>query len=218
MSIRSVSLNEVVVSEKPTHIIVYNGDDSSVSDMKKHFDLMAAQISALVAKVGTLELKVAALDLNPAKYLARPSPFFGSSVAPELTGMEVQRLSVEVDPKETFKELVETMRVIHPSEQDKQIVGGLRRNLNPPVITGEDEAEAEAEAEEEEEAELEEEEEDDGEAVSLEMFQYNGITYYRDSENSVYKVDNDGDVDDTPIGVWNEAKQKIIKYKYYTSV
>lgn len=200
MSIRSVSLNEVSVSDKPTHIIVYNGDDSVVSEMKKQMEFMNAQITSLLAKV-------TALESNPVKYLARPSPFFGSSVAPELAGMEVQRLSPQVDPKETFKEVVETMRIIHHPVNDTPF------QRSSSEAEAEDEAEpdlddeAEVEAEEEAEAEAEEE------AVSLEEFTYKGETYYKDSENSVYQVDQDGDVDDTPIGMWNEQKQKIIKYK-----
>ena len=197
MSIRSVSLNEVSVSDKPTHIIVYNGDDSVVSEMKKQMEFMNSQIASLLAKV-------TALESNPVKYLARPSPFFGSSVAPELAGMEVQRLSPQVDPKETFKEVVETMRIIHHP---------LPAN-DTPFQRSNAEAEAEAEAEVEDEAEAEAEAEElEEEAVSLEEFTYKGETYYKDSENSVYQIDDDGDVDDTPIGMWNEQKQKIIKYK-----
>ena len=74
--------------------------------------------------------------------------------------------------------------------------------------------EVEEEAEDtEEEAEEEEEEEEEGEAKELEEFEYKGVTYYKDSENQVYKMDEDGDLDDTPIGVWNEEKQKLLKYK-----
>lgn len=213
MSIRSVSLNEVSVSEKPTHIIVYNGDDSVVSEMKKQMEFMNSQIATLLAKV-------TALESNPVKYLARPSPFFGSSVAPELAGMEVQRLSPQVDPKETFKEVVETMRIIHHPSNDTPF----QRSTDMPVeaeadeyAEADEEAEAEEEVEDEDEAEAEAEaeveEELEEEAVSLEEFTYKGETYYKDSENSVYQVDEDGDVDDTPIGMWNEQKQKIIKYK-----
>jgi hypothetical protein len=208
-----VSLNEVSVSDKPTHIIVYNGDDSVVSEMKKQMEFMNSQITNLLAKV-------TALESNPVKYLARPSPFFGSSVAPELAGMEVQRLSPQVDPKETFKEVVETMRIIHHPVNDTPF----QRSSSEAEPDLEDDAEVEpdleddAEVEDEAEAEVEDEaeaeaEEVEEEAVSLEEFTYKGETYYKDSENSVYQVDQDGDVDDTPIGMWNEQKQKIIKYK-----
>ena len=77
----------------------------------------------------------------------------------------------------------------------------------------EEEVEGEEEAEgEEEEAEGEEEEEEEEDAVELDEFEYKGVTYFKDSENQVYQVDADGDLDDTPIGVWSEEKGKILKY------
>jgi hypothetical protein len=38
------------------------------------------------------------------------------------------------------------------------------------------------------------------------------VTYFKDPENQVYQVDADGDLDDSPIGIWNEEKQKVLKY------
>jgi len=70
----------------------------------------------------------------------------------------------------------------------------------------EEEEEVEEEVEEEEEEEVEEEQE-----LELESFVYkrNGKTYYRDPENNVYQDDEDGNLIDTPIGVWNEITQRI---------
>ena len=81
----------------------------------------------------------------------------------------------------------------------------------------EEEAEAEAEdAEGAEEAEVEEEAEDaegaEEQALELTEFEYKGVTYFRDPENQVYQVDADGDLDDSPVGIWNEEKQKVLKY------
>jgi hypothetical protein len=63
-------------------------------------------------------------------------------------------------------------------------------------------------AEEEAEEEVEEEAEEEAE-VQLEEFEYKGSTYYRDGDNNVYMADEDGELVDEPIGVWNEAKQRI---------
>jgi hypothetical protein len=76
-----------------------------------------------------------------------------------------------------------------------------------------DQEEQEVDEEEEaEEEEAEEEEEEAEEAVEYEEIQYKGVTYYKDSENQVYVLDADGDLDDTPVGVWNEEKKKVLKY------
>ncbi len=74
----------------------------------------------------------------------------------------------------------------------------------------EEEVEEEEVEEEVEEEEVEEEEEAE-EELELESFVYkrNGKTYYRDPENNVYQDDEDGNLIDTPIGVWNEATQRI---------
>jgi hypothetical protein len=80
---------------------------------------------------------------------------------------------------------------LHPLDQEEQ----------------EEQEQEEQEVEEEEEEEVEEEE-----AMELTEFEYKGATYYRDAENQVYQKDEDGDLDDDPIGVWNESKQKVLKY------
>ena len=76
-----------------------------------------------------------------------------------------------------------------------------------------DKADAEELVEEDEEVEVAEEEaeeevEEEAE-VQLEEFEYKGSTYYRDGDNNVYMADEDGELVDEPIGVWNEAKQRI---------
>jgi hypothetical protein len=75
-------------------------------------------------------------------------------------------------------------------------------------------AEAEGEVEDTEgaEAEVEEAQEEEEQALELTEFEYKGVTYFRDSENQVYQVDADGDLDDSPVGIWNEEKQKVLKY------
>jgi hypothetical protein len=79
-----------------------------------------------------------------------------------------------------------------------------------PVQDGEEQEEEEEE--EEEDSSAQEEEEAEEEAVEYEEIEYKGVTYYKDSENQVYVLDADGDLDDTPVGVWNEEKKKVLKY------
>ena len=62
---------------------------------------------------------------------------------------------------------------------------------------------------EEEVLEEEEEVEEEAQEVELEEFIYKKKTYYKDGENQVYQMDSDGNLDDSPIGVWNEQTQRI---------
>jgi flagellar biosynthesis GTPase FlhF len=82
------------------------------------------------------------------------------------------------------------------------------------VVTEEAEEEEGLEAEEEEaEEETEEEAEEEAEEVELEEFEYKGSTYYRDGEGNVFMTDEDGELMEDPIGIWSEAKQRIVVKK-----
>ena len=72
----------------------------------------------------------------------------------------------------------------------------------------EEQQEVEVDADAEEDAQEEEEQQEE-----LTEFEFKGVTYWRDSENQVYKVDDDGDLDDTPIGLWSSEKNKILKFQ-----
>ena len=80
------------------------------------------------------------------------------------------------------------------------------------VEVEEEEVEVEEVEVEEEEEEVEEEEEEEEEALELDEFEYKGVTYFRDAENKVYQIDTDGDLDDTPIGIWSVEKGKVLRY------
>jgi hypothetical protein len=54
------------------------------------------------------------------------------------------------------------------------------------------------------------EEEDAESEEQLTEFVYKKTTYYRDSENKVYSVDEEGDLISQPIGIWDETTKKIL--------
>jgi hypothetical protein len=61
---------------------------------------------------------------------------------------------------------------------------------------------------EEEEAQEEEAQEEE----ALEPFDFQGKEYYKDAENNVYTANEEGEVDETPVGRWVEKRQTI---KFY---
>ena len=75
-----------------------------------------------------------------------------------------------------------------------------------PVLLPEPEV-VEEEVDDAEAEEVEEEEEE--EAVELEEFTYKNKTYYKDGENQVYQIGSDGELDDNPVGIWNEKTKRI---------
>ena len=102
-----------------------------------------------------------------------------------------------------------------PAPSAAKVAGTTLKNvmISPPVVAKplllpepevvEEEVD-DAEVEEEAEEEVEEEE-----AVELEEFTYKNKTYYKDGENQVYQLSSDGELDDTPVGIWNEKTKRI---------
>jgi hypothetical protein len=80
--------------------------------------------------------------------------------------------------------------------------------LAKPVLLPEPEVVEEEVDDAEVEEEVEEEEVEE-EAMELEEFTYKGKTYYKDGENQVYQIGSDGELDDTPVGIWNEKTKRI---------
>jgi hypothetical protein len=128
----------------------------------------------------------------------------------------IQTIDVRLTNLEMKKaESAETVHVNHIGKLSPDIwtvsaMPGLEINLNEPakddtisVIEGDDEMVEEEEEEVEEVEEEVEEEEEEGESV--EQFTYKNKTYYRDSSNQVY-----GEPDETVIGMWDEARQRIL--------
>ena len=61
--------------------------------------------------------------------------------------------------------------------------------------------------------EAEEAEDAEEEIEEFKEQEWKGKTYYKDSDNQMYDIDQDGDLIETPIGYWKEETQKLIKYK-----
>jgi hypothetical protein len=83
------------------------------------------------------------------------------------------------------------------------------------VVEPEEGEEADEEAEGEEEVEVEEEEEEaeeeEEEEEGLEEVEYKGNTYYKDAENIVYTLNDEGELNEEPVGRWYDDK-KIVKF------
>jgi hypothetical protein len=220
MSVRTVSLNDVSVTDKATHIVIYQGSSIPSNTNDNMISELKTQVFNLTRQVEELSKKLLHLELG----LPKASPFFSANVAPEPEGLEVRRLSEIPRVVETsnssvvFKAVVSKLPASSPPAPTLMEVddeGEVEEAGEAASAAGEEE---EAEAEEAGEAEEEEaseagEEEAEEEALELEEFEYKGVTYFKDSENQVYEKDDDGDLNDTPIGVWNEEKKKVLKYK-----
>jgi hypothetical protein len=194
-SVRSVTLNDVALpsSDNKTHIVIYQEKSEDA------LEGLRSEVTRLSALVDILSTKVTQLESG-----AKSTPFFTAEVAPAPCGLDVWRISEtpssfveseEIPSKDVLQVLIQKLPANSMDVEREQ--GDVDDNAS---ATGEVE-------EQEEEAEAMEEE-----VVTFESFEYKGETYYKDPDGQVYQADADGDLDDTPIGVWNEAKQKLQKY------
>ena len=131
---------------------------------------------------------------------------------------EEQDEDVEVDVEETEVEevKVEVKKDEQPDETEDAEQPDETEDAEQPDEADAEQQEQDAEQQEaEEDAEQQEQEDEAEEEQSLELteFEYKGVTYFRDPENQVYQVDTDGDLDDTPIGLWSEEKQKVLRFR-----
>jgi len=121
--------------------------------------------------------------------------------AEEEVELEEQEAEVEVEVEEQEAEVEQEVEAEEEVEEEVEV-----------EVEAEQEAEEEVEVEQEAEQEAEEEAEAEEEIVEYKEIEWKGQTYYVDGQGEVYEMDSDGDLIETPIGVWREATQKLVKY------
>ena len=195
-------------------------------------------LSELSARIAVLEkiiqerlpgvLDVSAQTTASAAVSPMPLALQKHQVTPLLSGMDVRRqcpigslsaVQTSSDTGSILQDIINSSIAIQPLNLNESALGQHPQKHESIPSSGTSSSSASAaeaddeEEEEEEEEEVEEEEEEvEEETQELDEFEYKGVTYFKDSENQVYQVGADGDLDDTPIGVWSEEKSKILKY------
>ena len=235
-SVRSVTLNDVAVpsSDTKTHIVIYHEkSDDTLECLRSEITRLSTLVDILSTKVTQLESGAKTTPFFTAEVAPAPcgldvwriSETPTSAVESEdISSKDVLQVLIQKLPASSMDVEREGASASAEAEEEEVEVDELEEVEEEAEEEQEEEAEEEAEVEEEqeeveEEAEVEVEEEqeeesmeEEEEVVTFEEFEYKGVTYYKDSDGQVYQKDADGDLDDTPIGVWNEAKQKLQKY------
>ncbi len=135
---------------------------------------------------------------------------FDAEIEEVVTGVS----AIKLEPKKEVvivKEEPKQEKVVVKEESKKEVVIVKEEPKQEKVVVKEEpkkeETPPESDAEADADADADAEEESD-----LVEFEYKGVTYYRDSENQVYELNDEGELNEDPIGVWNEQKQKVQKY------
>jgi hypothetical protein len=178
-------------------------------------------VSGLSEDIGDLDSRLALLERERRE--EGPSPWNSSPEFEFLSeGLQNEVVEIEVPENNNNNTTVRNI-VVHLDEADEGMGIPVKDTTAAPVapvapvasVVAPVVAPANLEEEEpEEEPEDEDEDEDEEEALELDEFTHNGTAYYKDPDNNVYTVNEDGEVDDTPIGRWLEKRQTI---KLYTT-
>ena len=238
-SVRSVTLNDVAVpsSDTKTHIVIYHEkSDDTLECLRSEITRLSTLVDILSTKVTQLESGAKTTPFFTAEVAPAPcgldvwriSETPTSAVESEdISSKDVLQVLIQKLPASSMDVERERASASAEAEEEEVEVDELEEEEVEEAEEEQEEVEAEEEQEEleeeqeeaEEEQEVAEEEQEEGEAmeeeeevVTFESFEYKGETYYKDPDGQVYQADADGDLDETPIGVWNEAKQKIQKY------
>jgi hypothetical protein len=218
----SLSVNDPTALQKPTHIVMWQ--DSSTDTLANLTERLASLEKAVASLTGSASSSLEASPAKPASCddVVKRSPLI-SGISMERSADCSGNLCAVVDTLDAaalMKEVIEKPFVLEatglpeasPSASaSASASAALEHELeevdaDTDICSGDDDQEVD----DEEEEDLVDEEEE--EAVEYEEIEFKGVTYYKDYENQVYVLDADGDLDDTPVGVWNEEKKKVLKY------
>jgi len=187
----------VPATNTPTHIVVWQ--DSSMSSTEPNVVMLTDRIAALENAISKLSVTHTS-DASAAQ-------------TPLISGINMRRRDDSIgslsavnppDVRNILNALISSPLNMHPLQLDTDA-----EVIEVDESSQQEDADADAE---DETSQLDNADAEEEETSELQEFEYKGETYYKDAENLVYKMDEDGDLDDEPIGIWNEEKKKVLKY------
>jgi len=229
----SITTKDTPKQKNPIHVVMWEGTDGTqellerISQLEKAIHKLTERQSSIFFPTALyptpcgIEVKSRSnsftneFDLNVFRTISKVS---GSDASQDA---EEEQEEEEVD----INEIVNSMKEMDIDEDDMlegedQEVEEEQEEEDETKEEEEDQEETKEAEQETKEAEVEETKEEeveeecqDQEAEEFKEFVWKGQTYYKDSENLVYQLDTDGDLIDTPIGIWKEESQKLVKYK-----
>jgi len=187
------------------------GYRSDRGDSSGRFDDLLTCVQTIESRLLVLESNIQDLKTRSSVSETVHVNCIGKDTTPGLFIKAMKDLEIILPPKEESPVLPTI------SETDMEEEDADEAELNEKVDVddaelNEEVEEVDAEVEEVEEVDAEEvdaeEEEADAEAEELEEITFKGKTYYKDSENTVYTLDDSGEPQ--PVGVWDVPRQRVL--------
>jgi hypothetical protein len=170
-------------------------------------------MSSTEPNVVMLTDRIAALENAISKLSVTHTSDASAAQTPLISGINMRRRDDSIgslsavnppDVRNILNALISSPLNMHPLQLDTDA-----EVIEVDESSQQEDADADAE---DETSQLDNADAEEEETSELQEFEYKGETYYKDAENLVYKMDEDGDLDDEPIGIWNEEKKKVLKY------
>jgi hypothetical protein len=188
-------------------------------------DFLENKVHSMTNMVSTLEQRIRSLEARPVPAPAQ-APLASVSFRERSAGLEglviqpspvLSPISVSnsvvlptIQRSLVLNEEVEEVEVDVDEDAEKEMVAERQGGL---TAEEEDEAEEEAEVDDEEEEEEEQEEEEEGgaEELELEEFTWKGKTYYKDQNENVYRMVEEGVPEDEPFATYDPTNNKLTR-------
>jgi hypothetical protein len=201
-----------------------NGNTEAIDFLENKVHSMTNLVSTLEQRIRSLESRPVHVPthvpLTPLAFNERSAGLEGLVIQPSpvLSAISVSNSVVLPTIQRTLvlNEEVEEVEVDVDEDAEKEMVAERQGGL---TVEEEDEAEEEAEVEEEgeeenedEEVEEEEEEEEAGEEeLELEEFTWKGKAYYKDQNENVYRMVEEGVPEDEPFATYDPTNNKLTR-------
>jgi len=162
-------------------------------------------IAGLSEDIGDLDTRLSAIE----KVQEEPVNSWPYAAETEWPGPS-KKNEVVIDDRSTTVDfgLTDLLVNVNHVEDDDDVV----MSVNTVEVKTELKKEEPKQEPKEESKEESKEEPEEEESLQLEEFEHEGESYYKDDDNNLYKVNDDGEVDETPIGRWLEKKKTIKLY------
>jgi hypothetical protein len=179
-------------------------------------DDIYGRVDSIEKTLNTIGQQIDGLNKND-NTVVSPAPVSLYNITPEILGIHDDIPANANIIETTEPEIVEEVEEGAEEEEEEVEEEEVEEEVDEEVEEEEAEEE-EIEEEEEVEEEVEEEEaEEEGieeeEAEEVEEIEWKGQTYYKDTEGYIYRATGEGELEEEPIGVWNDKKQIVQFYK-----
>jgi len=125
----------------------------------------------------------------------------------------VEESSVSLVPQSVVEEQQQEPPKEQQEQQEEEQQEEAQEEDEQHEVEQQEEQQQEVEQQEESTEEQEEEQEEEEEDESVELIEYKGVSYYKDTEGFIYTIEEDDQPSEIAVGYWKEKTNSIAFYK-----